>query len=311
MPCPSSHGILVDAVRSHLVSDVPLGAFLSGGVDSSLVVGLMAETSGGRVKTFSIGFDEPAFDELEHARRVAHHFGTDHHEFVVQAGRDRDPRFADLAFRRTVRRFVGHSDVVRLGEGQRARDGRAVRGRRRRALRRVRSLPAAPAGRRLRSVRPGHGPEGRGDRRGAPATRRTSARISFGTSRATHAVATSMPIRFFSRDEKAALLAPDVVAQLSVVDPEARLARLFEPYAGLPWASQMMRFDARHVLARGRADESGPHEHGAFDRVARAAARQRGGRVCVLAAGRAQDQGRTSQAHPERGRREAAAVARS
>ena len=78
------HGILVDAVRSHLVSDVPLGAFLSGGVDSSLVVGLMAETSGGRVKTFSIGFDEPSFDELEHARRVARHFETDHHEFVVK-----------------------------------------------------------------------------------------------------------------------------------------------------------------------------------------------------------------------------------
>jgi asparagine synthase (glutamine-hydrolysing) len=76
--------VLADAVKSHLVSDVPLGAFLSGGVDSSLVVGLMAQASGARVKTFSIGFDEPAFDELEHARRVARHFGTDHHEFVVK-----------------------------------------------------------------------------------------------------------------------------------------------------------------------------------------------------------------------------------
>src|SRR5919198_1296285 len=76
--------VLADAVKSHLVSDVPLGAFLSGGIDSSTVVGLMAQASSGRVKTFSIGFDVPEFDELEPARRVARHFGTDHHEFVVK-----------------------------------------------------------------------------------------------------------------------------------------------------------------------------------------------------------------------------------
>src|SRR5262245_34102550 len=76
--------VLTDAVRSHLVSDVPLGAFLSGGVDSSIVVGLMAEASSQPVRTFSIGFDEPQFDELDHARTVAEHFDTDHHEFVVR-----------------------------------------------------------------------------------------------------------------------------------------------------------------------------------------------------------------------------------
>jgi asparagine synthase (glutamine-hydrolysing) len=75
---------LRDAVRSHLVSDVPLGAFLSGGVDSSLVVALMAEASSRPVKTFSIGFDEPAYDELDAARLMAQHVGAEHHEFVVR-----------------------------------------------------------------------------------------------------------------------------------------------------------------------------------------------------------------------------------
>jgi asparagine synthase (glutamine-hydrolysing) len=77
-------GVLQNAVTSHMMSDVPLGAFLSGGVDSSAVVGMMAGASSRPVKTFSIGFDDPAFDELEHARVVARHFGTDHHEFVVK-----------------------------------------------------------------------------------------------------------------------------------------------------------------------------------------------------------------------------------
>jgi asparagine synthase (glutamine-hydrolysing) len=75
---------LEDAVRSHLVSDVPIGAFLSGGMDSSTVVALMARAAGGPVRTFSIGFDETDFDELAFARAVAQRYGTRHHEFVVK-----------------------------------------------------------------------------------------------------------------------------------------------------------------------------------------------------------------------------------
>ena len=76
--------ILRDAVKVRLMSEVPLGAFLSGGIDSSAVVALMSQESSERVKTFSIGFEEQDFSELHHARRVAEHVGADHHEFIVR-----------------------------------------------------------------------------------------------------------------------------------------------------------------------------------------------------------------------------------
>lgn len=97
--CEQLRTELADAVRSHLVSDVPLGAFLSGGIDSSLVVAFMARELGRSVKTFSIGFEEDGFNELPYARLTAALLGTDHHELIVR------PESVDL-----IERIAAHFD---------------------------------------------------------------------------------------------------------------------------------------------------------------------------------------------------------
>jgi asparagine synthase (glutamine-hydrolysing) len=83
-PQPHLHFLLESAVKRRLISDVPLGAFLSGGIDSSIIVALMARNSSRPVKTFSIGYkDLPSFDETRYAREVAQFNNTDHHEFKL------------------------------------------------------------------------------------------------------------------------------------------------------------------------------------------------------------------------------------
>ena len=79
------NGLLREAVRDQLVADVPLGAFLSGGIDSSIVVAMMKEVASNDVRTFSIGFGERQYDEAPFARRIAAHLGTDHAEMYVRS----------------------------------------------------------------------------------------------------------------------------------------------------------------------------------------------------------------------------------
>jgi asparagine synthase (glutamine-hydrolysing) len=239
--------VLRDAVRSHLMSEVPLGAFLSGGVDSSVVVGLMAEASRQPVRTFSIGFDDPRYDELEHARVVARHFGTDHHEFVVKPDAlaiiddliaHFDEPFGDSSAIPTwyvseiARR---HVTVVLSGDG-----GDELFGGYERysphpriaafdrwaptASRRVASLvwPLLP-----------HGATGKNFLRRA--ARDVRGRYLD-------------QIAYFQSDEKRALLSGDVQRAIGNRDAESQLGEHFDRLQRLPWDGQMMHFDFETYL---------------------------------------------------------------
>jgi asparagine synthase (glutamine-hydrolysing) len=238
--------VLADAVRAHMVSDVPVGAFLSGGVDSSAVVGMMARVSSRPVKTFSIGFDEPEFDELEHARTVARHFRTDHHEFVVRPDGlsilDRliahfDEPFADSSAIPTwyvseiARR---HVTVVLSGDG-----GDELFGGYDRYLPHPRveqfdrlAIPGVRGAARLLWPRLPHGARGKNFLRHVakdPEGRYLDS------------------MAFFQADERASLYSADIRDALSAT-AEATLARHFDRLTRLPLHSRMMRFDFETYL---------------------------------------------------------------
>jgi asparagine synthase (glutamine-hydrolysing) len=240
-------GVLQDAVGSHMVSDVPLGAFLSGGVDSSAVVGMMARASSRPVKTFSIGFDDPAFDELEHARTVARHFGTDHHEFVVRPdglsilqdmiGHFDEP-FADSSAIPTwyvseiARR---HVTVVLSGDGGDELFGGYDRYLPHPRVARFDRMAVVPGLRKAAALAwpllP-HGAKGKNFLRHVsrdPAGRYLDS------------------IAMFQPDERMALYSRGVQASLAA-HSEATLARHFDRFAALPHDSRMMRFDFETYL---------------------------------------------------------------
>ena len=145
---------LTEAVRIRLRSDVPLGAFLSGGMDSAAVLALMAKQSSRPVKTFTIGFGDPEYDELDDARATAAHFGADHHEQIVTPDCVRVAETLALPLRRAVRRRVGDSDVLRRRAGAAARHGLPDRRRRRRAVRRLHAVRGRAGARRRRGRSP-------------------------------------------------------------------------------------------------------------------------------------------------------------
>jgi asparagine synthase (glutamine-hydrolysing) len=211
------------------------------------VVGLMAETAGTRVKTFSIGFDEPAFDELEHARRVATHFGTDHHEFVVKPDAIRildalighfDEPFADSSAIPTW--YVSemarqHVTVVLSGDGGDELFGgydRYLPHPRVAAFDRYGSKPLRRLAA-LTAARLPHGARGKNFLRHVGRDQRGRYLDA---------------IRLFSVDEKPDLFSGDLQGRLRGPDPERILSRHFDRFTHLPWASQMMRFDMETYL---------------------------------------------------------------
>ncbi|MFZ1059033.1 MAG: asparagine synthase (glutamine-hydrolyzing) [Candidatus Rokuibacteriota bacterium] len=248
--------VFSEAVRVRLVSDVPLGAFLSGGVDSSAVVEAMTRLSNGPVVTTSVGFAERAFSELGHARAVARTVGSDHHEVVVE------PRAAEV-----LPRLVWHLDepfadssalpTYYVSKAARERVTVALSGdggdevfagyQRRYGLNRW------EAG--LRRWLPGWaragvlGPLGRVYPKADWLPRPLRARYFLQNLGTTFEQAYFSDLSLFRGEEKAALLSPDFRRQLNGHDSFVAFARHFERVQGLDPLSQLLYVDLKTWLA--------------------------------------------------------------
>jgi asparagine synthase (glutamine-hydrolysing) len=220
---------------------------LSGGVDSSLVVGLMARASSRPIKTFSIGFDEPAFDELDGARRIADHFGTDHHEMVVRPDalevvqdlvRHFDEPFGDSSAVPTwyvsqmARR---HVTVVLSGDGGDELFGGYDRYLPNARVQRFDAVAGSIGRRAAATAWPllPHGVTGKNFLRHVARD---------------HAGRYVESVSFFQPDELQALLSPDLRERLESPSAADTAVERFAETAHLPWPSRMMRFDFETYL---------------------------------------------------------------
>lgn len=236
--------LLEEAVRIRLMSEVPLGAFLSGGVDSSVVVGLMSRVMSQPVKTFSIGFEEDDFSELTYARQVARHFGTDHAEFMVrpdlisvlpQLVWAYDEPFADASMLPTY--YVSklareHVTVVLTGDGGDEIFGGYTRYEREMAIERI-----PPA---IRSLL-GYGsmlmPEGmRGKKR-------------FGLMRQELAARYALSFTPFTKHSRSTMYTRDYWSRLNDHNPYRRLTSHFQHSEQLDIVTQLQYADVRLYLA--------------------------------------------------------------
>lgn len=237
--------LIEESVRLRLISDVPLGAFLSGGLDSSAVVATMARQVSGPLKTFSIGFSEQDFNEADHARIVAKTFATDHHELILEPdvigllddlAWHLDEPFGDSSAIPTYmvsRLAAGHVKVVLSGDGGDELFAGYSKYRVEQKEQNYRYVPSTL--RRLLGLLGDQMPEGM---KGRNFLRHLALR---GTDR--YLDANSM----FRRDEQRALFSGDAAERILAQDPFRQRLNFLDRQSG-HWLSRIQYYDLKHYL---------------------------------------------------------------